>query len=342
MEQHTLHSWKQFFVDYGLNSKLQRTYERYVARMLESRLPVIFEFDHLAALLGRTTSYLASVVNCPEAHYRHFSIPKRRGGTRTISAPYPALLECQQWINQHILSRVELHEPCHGFVPGRGIITNATPHLAKQTVLKIDIKDFFHSIPLRRVVASFLELGYPPNVSVYLARLCCQHACLPQGGATSPTLSNIISRRLDRRLLGLAKTRNLTYTRYADDITFSGTQISGHFLMIAERVLNEEGFCVNREKTRFCRSSGKRIVTGLSVASDKLRVPRQYKREVRKKVFYILKYGYFSHVGKLKIRDPFYLDSLLGQLNFILTIEPNNEYCQMAISQLSDMLSAPS
>ncbi len=306
----------------------------YIEHMFSARVPVIFEFSHLARLLGRTSAYLASVVNSAESHYRHFVIPKRRGGEREIAAPYPALLECQQWVNNQILRRAKLHPAVHGFRRRRSIKSNAEKHLNKAHLLKMDLADFFPSITLRRVIHVFRQFGYAPNVSFYLARLCCLHDVLPQGAATSPALSNIVATCLDSRLSGLAGKYNLQYTRYADDLTFSGERIPISFPEIVKEIVSDAGFSVRDEKTRLCRSEGKRVVTGVSVSGEKVQIPRRYKRKLRQEVHYILRFGYLSHTSKRKIRDPFYLDSVYGRLMFWRWVEPDNEFAADAAERI--------
>jgi RNA-directed DNA polymerase len=333
-------TWRTFFESRGLQKDLIDSYMHYVECMLAVNLPPIFEIYHLANLLGRTPSYMVSAIHKPEYHYRTFTIPKRHGGNREISAPYPALLECQQWINRFILQRVRIHPSAYGFRKRRSIKTNAGKHLGKPHLLKMDLADFFPSIKLNRIIAVFRHLDYPPNIAFYLARLCCLNDSLPQGAATSPSLSNIIAYRLDARLSGLAMACGLTYTRYADDFTFSGHPITIKFPDIVEKIVREEGFEVRHEKTHLCRSRGKRIVTGLSVSGNKLTVPRQYKREIRQEIHHIRAHGYLSHIKKRKIRDPFYLDTLYGRLMFWKWIEPNNPFLATAIPRVQSLMSS--
>ena len=237
-----------------------------------------------------------------------------------------------------MLSKVKVHKAAQGFRKKRSIISNATPHLGKNCLLKMDMANFFPSISLPRVIKVFRILGYPPNVSFYLGRLCCLDDVLPQGAATSPALSNIVAKRLDVRLCGLAKKCNLQYTRYADDITFSGNNISVRFPEIVHEIIQDEGFVVNTEKTRLCRSRGKRVVTGLSVSGDKLKVPRNYKRRLRQEIHYILCFGYYSHVSKLKNRDPFYIDSIYGKLLFWNWVEPENSFVKESLPKISAIM----
>lgn len=340
MSRKTAHAknWEKYFKGIGLPNDLIFFYMEYVERMIGAGLPVIFEFAHLAALLGRTPEYLASAVNSPSNHYRLFKIPKRRGGWREISAPYPALLQCQQLVNNTILQRGSIHEAAHGFRKKKSIVTNASKHLAQRCLLKMDLEDFFPSIPIRRVIKVFRYLGYPPNVSFYLARLCCLDDALPQGAATSPALSNIIARRMDARLAGLAPKWDLQYTRYADDMAFSGSEIPTKFIKVVQEIVEDEGFRINADKTKLCRSKAKRVVTGLSVSGEELKVPRAYKRRLKQEVYYIRRFGYFSHVSKMRIKDPFYIDSIFGKLQFWKWIEPDNSFANEALEWISNVV----
>jgi hypothetical protein len=204
----------------------------------------------------------------------------------------------------------------------------------------MDLADFFPSIKLNRVIAVFRHFGYPPNVAFFLARLCCVDGAIPQGAATSPALSNTIAFHMDARLSGLARACGLTYTRYADDLTFSGKLITIRFPEIVKGIVREEGFQVRDEKTHLCRSTGKRIVTGISVAGDALAVPRKYKRELRKEVHHILAHGYISHITKRKIRDPFYLDALYGRLMFWRWVEPKNPFLATALPHIEALIAS--
>lgn len=325
VRQPDLDSWQRFFADVGIQPALSAAYVTYAAQLLEANLPVIFDLGHLAALLGRTEAYIASAINVPEKHYRVFRIPKRHGGTRQITAPLPALLECQRWINAAILSQASLHSAAHGFRRRRSILSNARAHAGHRELLKIDIQDFFSSIPIRRVIGVFRHFGYPPNIAFFLARLCCFRDKLPQGAATSPQLSNIIFFKSDTRLFHLAGAFGLTYTRYADDLAFSGDSVPLALTRYVESILREEGFLIRKDKTRLCGPGNRKILTGLLVSGPEPRVPSSFRREVVRDVYYIKKFGYLSHVSNRKIRDPFYLDRLYGRLLYWKHVEKKNE-----------------
>jgi retron-type reverse transcriptase len=235
-------------------------------------------------------------------HYVSFTVPKKSGGTRTLSAPHRTLAAAQQWVLANVVSRLTVEAPAHGFLPGRSILTNATPHVGKAVVVNLDLENFFPSITFPRVRSVFQRLGYSPAVATVLALLCTEcprkqveyagqvyHVAvgprgLPQGACTSPGLSNQVARRLDKRLRGLADKLGLTYTRYADDMTFSGgAEFSGRvgYLMARVRhVAEDESFAVNVKKSRVQRRSAAQCVTGL-VVNDRPGVPRKTVRRLR-------------------------------------------------------------
>lgn len=329
--------WSIFFTSKGLDKSLQSKYIEYIKVLVSNDVPIIFDFNHLRLLMGRSNTYFASVINSPENHYRSFKIKKRNGGFREILAPYPALLEMQYWIYNNILKKIEVNPYSHGFVRKKSILTNARVHLNQKELLKLDLKDFFPSIKLNRIIYVFKSLGYSNQVAFYLASLCSYEESLPQGAPTSPYLSNIIAKQLDKRLIGLSKQYNLRYTRYADDLTFSGDFIPAKLIEYISKIVSSEGFTINSEKTRLYKNGGKRIVTGISVIGNELKLPKDYKRSLRQELHFILKYGYESHIKKKRIRKINYLEILLGKVNFWLSIEPSNEFALNARSHLLEI-----
>lgn len=321
-----LKKWRNYFVNREVKEETYKQYLAYIDRLLDKNVPVIFNFDHLCLLQGRTNEYLASVVNSPENHYREFKIRKRSGGFRTITSPYPALLEMQYWVYENILKTISINSSAHGFTYKKSILTNSKIHLNQEQLLKLDLKDFFPSIGINRIIAIFKQLGYPNIIAFYLASICCYEESLPQGAPTSPILSNIVSRKLDSRLIKFSKKFNLKYTRYADDLTFSGDKIPAKLIEYITEIISDEGFTINDNKTRLYQSKSKRIVTGISVIGDQIKVPREYKRNLKQELNFIKKYGLQSHMAKNKIRKHNYLFSIAGKVNFWLSVEPKNQY----------------
>lgn len=320
----SIKTWQCYFDDLGIPEEISSEYMVYVKKLAQSNVPVIFESEHLALLLGIKRSTLLSIVNASGSFYRSYNIQKRRGGVRKISAPFPTLLMCQRWIYVNILQNIPVNDAAHGFVPGRSIITNARPHLGKKCLLKMDLDNFFPSISMNWVVNFFSQLGYSHNVAFFLAAICCENGSLPQGGATSPYLTNILLKSFDHRITALSIKYGIKYTRYADDLAFSSNYIPHKFIRIVDNVVEEYGLKVNDKKTSLKIGDGQKIVTGVSVAGSTLSLPRKTKREIRQEVYYIKKYGLSSHISKLKIRRPYYIESLLGKLIFWHQIEPDN------------------
>lgn len=320
--------WQKFFLEHGISEELALDYVDYAQKLYSNNMPVIFESEHLAQLIGINRSTLVSIINAPESYYREFHIPKKKGGQRKICAPYPSLLACQRWIYQSILLNKKVHHCAHGFAPNKSIITNAKKHTKKTCILKMDFMNFFPSIPINWVINFFHEQGYEKNVSFFLASLCCKDGRLAQGAATSPYLSNILLQSFDKRIFKLCKKLHLDYTRYADDITISGEYIPHKVISIIENIVDSFGLKVNPEKTRLKIGEGQKIVTGISVSGTSIALPRKEKREIKKEMHFIKKFGHRSHMSKKKIRQPFYLESLLGRLGYWLQIEPNNKEAQ--------------
>ncbi|MGA9870600.1 MAG: reverse transcriptase family protein [Rhodococcus sp. (in: high G+C Gram-positive bacteria)] len=234
----------------------------------------------------------------PLRHYRTTPIPKRVGA-RLLEIPKPRLREIQRKILRRILDRVPPHSAAHGFVKGRSPRTFGIPHAGHNIVIATDLKDFFPTIGIDRVVAIFDALGYPRTVAWSLAYLCTTSAPatqlgglpsatasllrtrhLPQGAPTSPALANLASRKLDIRLTGLARSMGLRYTRYADDLAFSGTCDADVVLWTVGTIVRDEGFGLNHTKTRVRRAHKRQQLTGL-VVNDWPSVPRPEYDELR-------------------------------------------------------------
>jgi len=235
-------------------------------------------------------------------HYIRFSVPKKSGGLRELAKPHQELDRCQRWILENILKKIPVHPAAHGFVAGRSTLTGATPHVNQDVVINCDLEEFFPSITVYRVIGFFKGLGYSPAIATILALLVTEcprrtvmlagtryHVAtgsrsLPQGACTSPAISNLISWKLDKRLAGLAAKFSGNYTRYADDITISGsgemTEKVGWLLAKIRHIAQEEGFRSNEKKTRVQRRNTAQSVTGI-VVNDRPGVPRKLMRRLR-------------------------------------------------------------
>lgn len=276
------------------------------AKLADLGLPVLSTPAEVAAALGLSIPRLRWLAFHTEVatrvHYVRFTVPKKSGGTRTLHAPHRTLAAAQRWIFDNILRSLPVEPPCHGFQSGRGILSNAQVHVRRAVVINLDLQDFFPSITFPRVRSVFHRLGYSPAVATILALLCTEcprnvveyagqtyHVAvgprgLPQGACTSPALSNQVARRLDRRLRGLSDKLGLTYTRYADDLTFSGDDSvqgrTGYLMARVRHIAEEEGYTVNEKKSRVLRRNTAQMVTGL-VVNERPSVRRRELRRLR-------------------------------------------------------------
>ena len=282
----------------------------YAARLLDRGLAVVFDDTHLALHLEIAPAQLWSFVHASNSHYREFRIRKASGGYRTIHAPKPSLRKCQRWVLDEILANVAVPDSCTGFVRGRSIRHNARPHVGHECVVNMDMKDFFPSIKWTRVRKLFRDLGYSRRVSFILSHMCTHRGRLPQGAPSSPAIANLVARGLDARLDGLAQSTNTHYSRYADDLTFSGDGQTATLIPLVGKIVKDEGFRVNRRKTRVMRRGQPQVVTGLSV-NTKVSIPKKARRKIRQIVHHCERWGEAAHrerVGddRANLRDHLY------------------------------------
>ena len=225
--------------------------------------------------------------------YQSFEIPKKNGEIRCINAPQEPLKHVQRLLAKRLMAVQEenylkSNAIVHGFTRKRGIITNGKSHRNKRFVLNIDLEDFFDSFHFGRVKGYFQKNQFfmlPEEVAACIANIACYNGKLPQGAPSSPVITNLICAILDRRLAAIAKKFRLTYTRYADDLTFSTN--SKVFLEKKDELLSEiyaviekSGFKVNHYKTRISYRDSRQEVTGL-VVNNKISVKREYYKKTR-------------------------------------------------------------
>lgn len=326
--------WQAFYARKGVPHYFAEICLAYAGVLLRQDLPVIFDHHHLCLLLGLDEDYINSVVYGAKNHYRDFRIKKKSGGYRELSSPHYALKYVQKWIYTNILAKVKVNYCAHGFRPKKSILTNAKVHVKSTCLLKLDLKDFFPSITIEQVITVFNKLGYSKKVSFYLASICCVDGCLPQGAPTSPALSNIITCHLDNRMLGICKKMGLRYTRYADDMAFSGEHIKPDFVDSCQKIITECGFTLNESKVKLYKGDGAKLLTGLSLANKVVRLPREYRRTVEADLYYIKKHGLAEHMKRNKIKNPYYLESMIGKVEYWLMVEPDNPFALSSMEYL--------
>jgi retron-type reverse transcriptase len=315
-----------------------------VEKLQRLQLPALATPADLAKALNLPVPRLRWLAFHSEAatvtHYVRFQVPKKSGGMRELSAPHRDLAAAQQWILMRILEKIPTHDAAHGFVPGRGTMSNAVPHVGRAVVVNLDLKDFFPSISFPRVKGIFQDLGFSPAVATILGLLCTEcprrkieyggrlfHVAtgtrgLPQGACTSPALSNLLARRLDARLKGLADKLGFTYTRYADDLTFSGpvetVSRTGYLLTRVRHIIASENLTVNETKTRVQRQNARQTVTGI-VVNKRPNVSRRTTKRLRA-ILHQARTGGLTAQNREQ-RDNF-VDWLGGMIAYVQMVNP--------------------
>ena len=276
-------------------------------------LPAWRNEDDVAQALGLTPGQLRhfSIHREKERtpHYVTFAIPKRSGGERLIMAPKRRLKAVQRQLLALLVDKLPVTEHAHGFRRGRSIRTGAEPHVGRRTVVHLDLQDFFPTITFARVRGYLVACGYGYPVATTLAVVMTEAQRQPvavegeifhvpvgprhcvQGAPTSPGLCNAIAAKLDRRLAGLARKFGVAYTRYADDLTFSGDldpATTGRLLHHAAAIISAEGFQTNAKKTRVMRQGAAQRVTGVTV-NQVLGLSRTERRKLRAAVHHVAK-----------------------------------------------------
>jgi retron-type reverse transcriptase len=333
-----------FYLGAGVSTVLGKQ-ENDIERLRAAGLPTLVAHRALALSLDLTMSELRFLAYHREisnvSHYKTFLMPKKRGGFRRISAPMPRLKKAQSWILENILNTEPLREPAHGFRPGRSIVSNAELHKQQDIVVNLDLENFFPTVTFQRVSGVFHSLGYSPSMATILALLCTElpseeieldgktwfvatgDRALPQGGPTSPAITNIICRRMDARLSGIARKHGYVYTRYADDLTFSASGQSvdnlTKLLWHVKKVVSEEGFIVHPDKQRIMRRGRRQEVTGL-VVNDAVTVPRADVRAFRSLLHHMQTKGVAG--AHFKGSGDNLLDRVHGFASFLHMVDP--------------------
>jgi hypothetical protein len=356
-----------FWNEAGLPDKFDLEHREERAR--QNGLPTLNTADDLAKALGLSVSKLRGFAFHRDvdtgSNYVTWSIPKRTGGERTITSPKPELKQAQRWVLSNVVERLPVHGAAHGFVAGRSILTNALAHRGADVLVKVDLKDFFPSVSWRRVKGLLRKGGLPENTSTLLALMSTEaprermsfrgktlHVAkgpraLPQGAPTSPGITNALCLRLDKRLSALSRKLGFTYTRYADDLTFSWTKAKAPkarraqgapvavLLARVKDIVEAEGFTVHPDKTRVARKGSRQRVTGLVVNEAKdgtpaARVPRDVVRRLRAAI-------HNRQKGKPG-REGESLEQLKGMAAFIHMTDP--EKGRMYLDQLAKLEAA--
>lgn len=453
--------WINNFEEIAKKKNLKGPYIRvcigYAEQLLNNNVPVIFDLEHLSLLTGIKKEYIFGMIFSQKSFYRKFTIPKKDGSKREISAPQPSLKLIQRWIYDNILlkdnkdpsvltinsitdynallkkltdlnslsgerilsyfdkrfrTKIEewtfkkpinktfkksllnglnklledkkffdpevfkdvgfdreiptlynrglhkmstreirkfnrdvlehffpneitrnkyhygYHKAVYSFKKDKSIIHNAKIHLKSRDVFKMDIKDFFPSIKIQRIKKYFSYLGYTEEMSYYLAKICTLDNSLPQGAPTSPHLSNVLFYDLDTTLFRFARRNELRYSRYADDICFSGNiseSKKGLILRKVRNVLKREGLELNEKKTVLAKKNQRQLITGI-ITNQKLGIKKEYERIIRQELYYITKYGIKNHMEHINLKKNNYLEHLKGKIGFMTSVSKRPRY----------------
>lgn len=248
-------------------------------------LPVIGTLDDFSALTHLSKYSIFQLSKNSGKYYKVYEIPKKSGKKREIAQPSRKLKALQSWILVHILNKLKVSSSCKGFEKGQSILENANPHVGSNAILNIDLKDFFPSVKSNYVFNIFKSLGYDHTISTILTNICTFQGKLPQGSPCSPKLANLACWQLDNRIQGYVGKRGITYTRYADDLTFSGLS-PNKVIKIAktvDKIIQNEGLLINTDKTHFAGTAKAKKVTGLVINDKSAGIGKKKYHELRAK-----------------------------------------------------------
>lgn len=268
---------------------------------------------------------LYALSNNIENNYREFTIRKKNGGARILAEPTDTLKSIQRRLLLNILYEFKPSEYVTSYTKGKSLKDNAYPHVGKEKVLKLDIEGFFDNISFGLVYSKVFGLDrFPREVGVLLTSLVCYYGALPQGAPTSAYISNLVLSEFDSAIGTWAEEHGIKYTRYSDDMTFSGQMDAGEVIRLVRKELKKYGLTLNDEKTRVISSSTRQMVTGVCV-NKKLQTSIIYRKKIRQEVYYITRFGVESHLEKIGTNDVLrYLRSLYGRILFVLNVDPEN------------------
>ena len=269
---------------------------------------------------------LYAISNNIENNYRIFKIKKRNGKYRTIYEPNELLKNIQKQILENILNNKEISKYATAYHRGISLKDNAIPHINKKMILKLDIKEFFENITFLDVYNSCFSIEYfPKSVGMLLTYLCTYDAHLTQGSPTSAYISNLVMKDFDIELGAWCESNNISYTRYSDDLTFSGNFKPNKVIKKVRIMLDKLGLKLNNKKIHVIYNNQSQNVTGI-VVNEKAQVSINYRKKIRQEIYYINKYGLISHMQKKNINmDPKeYLNILYGKILYVLQINAND------------------
>lgn len=270
---------------------------------------------------------LYSISNRVERNYKVYKIKKHNGNYRTIYSPNNQLKIIQKNVLKNILNHRSISKYAKAYHRGISLKDNASPHLNQNKILKLDIIDFFESIEYPAIYSScFNEAYFPKTIGHLLTYLCTYESRLPQGAPTSSYISNLVMKDFDEELGKWCEEHNINYTRYSDDMTFSGDFNPSEVIQKVRKMLYKLNLKINNQKIHVISNSQQQNVTGI-VVNNKIQVSSKYRNQIRQSIYYIKKYGLKEHLTKLNYPNTptKYINSLKGKINYVLSIDHNNQ-----------------
>lgn len=296
----------------------------YANPILANNLPVVYNIYHLCGLVGYNASYLKRAVKFQKYFYRKFEIDKRNGKKRILNEPLPSLKEIQLWILDEILYKYKVSRYAKAYVPKRSIKEHTIYHTNEPFVLTLDIKEFFKSIRFELVESLFCNMGYSAKLSNLITKLCFLESELPQGAPTSPYISNLIMKDFDNEVSKYCISNKIKYTRYADDLAFSGNLNVDEIEALVKDELSKLGLELNDEKRKLMKPNQPQIVSGI-IVNKKAQLPKKVRNSLRNEMFYIKKFGLENHMERTNQKKPNYLKHMLGRINYVLQINSRDK-----------------
>ena len=283
--------------------------------------------DSLEQDLGFSAKTLYGLSNNLDKHYRNIFIPKHDGSKRKLSIPDLILKRVQRSIADNILADYPISRYAMAYTKGSNVQKNASLHVGKQKILKLDVDGFFDHITYSRVKdCVFCKENYSEPIRILLTMLCYYKESLPQGAPTSPAITNIIMYDFDEKIGKYCEENNISYSRYCDDITFSGGDFDEKAVIsVVKDELRKLGLFLKNKKTAVIPNTKRQTVTGI-VVNEKIGLTKEYKNKIRQEIYYIKNYGIDGHLSKIgEPNKQHYLNSLKGRVAFVVQTIPEDE-----------------
>lgn len=283
---------------------------------------------------------LYTLSNHIESQYKILKIRKKNGSYRTIYQPSYTLKHIQRKLLQQLLETRSISKYATAYQKGKPLTKNALPHVGKAMILKLDIKHFFESITFYQVYQAAFPIEYfPKPLGMLFTYLCTYLNYLPQGAPTSAYISNLVMKEFDESLGNWCNQRQITYTRYSDDMTFSGDFSPSIVIQKVKELLLPLHFRLNYSKICVIKQNQQQCVTGI-VVNEKIQVSNAYRKKIRQEMYYIKKYGLDSHLKKINSTNSKeeYLSTLFGKIMYVLQINPKDQEFKKYKKQITTII----